>query len=156
LFLLSQLADGRALVDHAANEAASYRSDYGSSVPLKYLTDRVAGYMHAYTLYSAVRPFGTTLMMSTWGKTDGAQLYCVEPSGVVFGYWGYAAGKAQQAAKTEIEKIKMKDMACKDLIKEAAKIIYQVRPRWQTAFCPMATEGQFTLCIPALPSFTSI
>ena len=50
----SQLPDGRALVDHAANECSSYRSDFGSSVPLKYLVERISGYMHAYTLYSAV------------------------------------------------------------------------------------------------------
>ena len=53
-------------------------------------------------------------------------MYCIEPSGVTYGYWGCAAGKAKQAAKTEMEKINMKNMSCKDLIKEAAKIIYQV------------------------------
>ena len=42
------------------------------------------------------------------------------------GYWGCAAGKAKSAAKTELEKIKMADMTCEELIKEAAKIIYQV------------------------------
>ena len=52
--ILSQLPDGRALVDHAANECSSYRADFGSSVPLKYLVERISGYMHAYTLYSAV------------------------------------------------------------------------------------------------------
>lgn len=54
------------------------------------------------------------------------QLYCVEPSGVSYGYWGCAAGKAKQAAKTEIEKLKVQEMSCQDLIKEAAKIIYMV------------------------------
>ena len=31
-------------------------------------------------------------------------------------------GKAKQAAKTEMEKIKMQDMTCRELIKEAAKM----------------------------------
>ena len=35
-------------------------------------------------------------------------------------------GKAKSNAKTELEKLKMADMTCADLIKEAAKIIYQV------------------------------
>ena len=56
----------------------------------------------------------------------GPKLYCIEPSGTSYGYWGCAAGKAKQAAKTEIEKINLKEKECKDLIKEAAKIIYQV------------------------------
>ena len=68
------LADGRALVEHAANEAASYQSDYGSSIPLKYLADRVAGYMHAYTLYSAVRPFGSVVMIGSYTETEGPQV----------------------------------------------------------------------------------
>jgi 20S proteasome subunit alpha 7 len=45
---------------------------------------------------------------------------------VGYGYWGCAAGKAKSNAKTEIEKLKMKDMTCAELIKEAAKIIYMV------------------------------
>lgn len=68
------LADGRALVDRAANEAASYRADFGSSIPLKQLADRVAMYMHAYTLYSAVRPFGATIMLSSFTEEDGPQV----------------------------------------------------------------------------------
>jgi len=120
------LPDGRALVDHAANECSSYRADFGSSVPIKYLVERISGYMHAYTLYSAVRPFGAAVMVGSWTSSEGAQLFCLEPSGVHYGYWGCSAGKARQAAKTEIEKLKTKDMTCKELLKEAAKIIYQV------------------------------
>ena len=53
-------------------------------------------------------------------------MFCIEPSGVFHGYYGCAAGKAKQAATTEIEKLSMKNMTCKDLIKQAAKIIYTV------------------------------
>ncbi len=116
------LADGRVLVDVAAEEAANYRSDFGSDIPLKYLVDRVSGYMHAYTLYSAVRPFGTNIMLGTYNKDDGARLYSMEPSGMACGYWGCASGKA----KTEMEKLELKQLKCRELVKEAAKIIYQV------------------------------
>jgi 20S proteasome subunit alpha 7 len=34
-----------------------------------------------------------------------AELYMVEPSGLAFRYFGCAAGKGAQAAKTELEKI---------------------------------------------------
>merc|ERR1712032_172071 len=77
-------------------------------------------------LYSSIRPFGATSMLGSWSKEAGAQLYCIEPSGTGYGYWGCAAGKAKSAAKTELEKIKMTEMTCAELIKEAAKIIYQV------------------------------
>lgn len=36
------------------------------------------------------------------------------------------AGKAKQSAKTEIEKLKLADMTCRELVKEAARIIYLV------------------------------
>ncbi len=68
------LADGRALVDRAVGDAADYRDEYGTEIPLKYLVDRVSMYMHAYTLYSAIRPFGTNIMLGTYTKEEGAQV----------------------------------------------------------------------------------
>ena len=85
--------------------------------------------MHVYTLYSAVRPFGCSLICGSYGA-DGPGLYMIEPSGVSWvgglgiscsldghththththtqGYSGCAVGKAKQAAKTELEKVKV-------------------------------------------------
>ena len=120
------LADAKAVVERAKDEASSYRSKMGDAIPLKNLRDRVSMYMHAYTLYSALRPFGASLLMSSWDPLDGPSLYCLEPSGHNYGFFGCAIGKAKQAARTEIEKLKLKELPCKELIKEAAKIIYQV------------------------------
>nr|ACI69938.1 Proteasome subunit alpha type-3 [Salmo salar] len=96
------------------------------NIPLKHLSERVAMYVHAYTLYSAVRPFGCSFILGSYDQDDGPQLYMVDPSGISYGYWGCAIGKAKQAAKTEIEKLQMKDMTCRELVKEVAKIIYIV------------------------------
>jgi len=120
------LADARQLAEIAREEAANYRHQYGNSIPCKVLADRVAMYMHAYTLYSAVRPFGCSLVLGTYDKANGPAMYMIDPSGVYNGYLGCAVGKAKQAAKTEMEKIKFSDMTCAELIKEAAKIIYTV------------------------------
>jgi len=120
------VTDARQLASIARDEASNYRQDYGSQVPLPQLTQRVSSYMHAYTLYSSVRPFGATGMLGSWTEDRGAELYCLEPSGISYGYWGCAAGKAKSNAKTELEKLKMMDMNCAELVKEAAKIIYMV------------------------------
>jgi 20S proteasome subunit alpha 7 len=117
--------DARHIVDHARNESSNYRSQFGTPIPVKYLTERTAMYMHAYTLYSAVRPFGCSIMLGSF-EADGPVLYMVDPSGVSYGYLGCTIGKAKQSAKTEIEKLKLRDMTCRELIKEAAKIIYIV------------------------------
>lgn len=119
------LADARQLAEIARTEASNYRSQYGNSIPLKYLNERVSMYMHAYTLYSAVRPFGCSIILGSY-EADGPVMYMIDPSGVSYGYLGCAVGKAKQAAKTEIEKLKLKDMTCQELVKEAARIIYLV------------------------------
>lgn len=41
-------------------------------------------YMHAYTLYSAVRPYGCAAIMGSWSEHEGPQMYMLEPSGVSF------------------------------------------------------------------------
>eukprot|EP00092_Neocalanus_flemingeri_P037711 GFUD01041057.1.p1 GENE.GFUD01041057.1~~GFUD01041057.1.p1 ORF type:complete len:256 (-),score=100.28 GFUD01041057.1:73-840(-) len=120
------VTDARQLAEIARDEASTYRSDYGSPIPISHLTQRVSSYMHAYTLYSSIRPFGATIMLGTWAKETGAQMMCIEPSGVGYGFWGCAAGKAKSNAKTELEKLKMADLTCAELVKEAARIIYMV------------------------------
>ncbi|XP_014273298.1 proteasome subunit alpha type-3 [Halyomorpha halys] len=120
------ISDARAVAEVARTEAANYRSQYKSSIPLKYLNERVSMYMHAYTLYSAVRPFGCSVILSTYTEEDGPEMYMIDPSGVSYGYFGCAVGKAKQAAKTEIEKLKLKELSCQELVKEAARIIYLV------------------------------
>ncbi|XP_063538765.1 proteasome subunit alpha type-3 [Cydia strobilella] len=120
------ISDARQIVETARSEASSYRNQYGMPVPLKYLNERVSMYMHAYTLYSAVRPYGCSIVMGTWSEHNGPEMYMLDPSGVSFSYFGCAVGKAKQAAKTEIEKLKLADLTVKELVKEAARIIYLV------------------------------
>ncbi|TRY98460.1 hypothetical protein DNTS_017515 [Danionella cerebrum] len=129
------LADARSLSEVAREEASNFRSNYGHDIPLKvdgsmrlehkrmnkhlcgvlyvmffltvskqHLADRVAMYVHAYTLYSAVRPFGCSFILGSHDEDDGPQLYMVDPSGIAY----------------------MKEMTCRELVKEVAKIIYIV------------------------------
>ncbi|KAH8399526.1 hypothetical protein KR222_010815, partial [Zaprionus bogoriensis] len=120
------MADGNFVADIARQEAANFRQQFERTIPLKHLCDRVAGYIHAYTLYSAVRPFGLSVIFASWDKADGPQLYKIEPSGTSFGYYACASGKAKQQAKTEMEKFKFADMNTDELVRSGGKIIYQV------------------------------
>lgn len=113
-------------MSYANQEAQSYRRQYGQTIPLKILNERLSNLFHAYTLYSAVRPYGVCVILTTWTEQNGAEMYCIEPSGVSFGYFGCATGKAKQAAKTEIEKLKLESLSTRDLLNEAAKVIYKV------------------------------
>ena len=119
------LTDAREIVEIARNEASNYRLQYGSSIPPKFLTERVAMYMHAYTLYSSIRPFGASVLIASYFENK-PELYMIDPSGVPLGYNGCAIGKAKQGAKTEIEKLKLNEIDSKEACKEAAKTIYIV------------------------------
>ncbi|KAK3625482.1 putative proteasome subunit alpha type-7 [Elasticomyces elasticus] len=149
------LPDGRHFTSRARDEAASWRSTYKSPIPVSALASRMGAYVQAYTLYSSVRPFGITGIIGGWdsekevdvdavvgsgpksgsgGRSEGAKeggpfLYMIEPSGSYWGYYGAATGKGRQAAKSELEKLKLNPkesdcMSLEDGVKEAARIIY--------------------------------
>jgi len=119
------LPDGRQLVNRARKEAHSYRDNYDDSIPVRVLNDRLAGFVQAYTLYASMRPFGVCALVGGVDRT-GPRLFMVEPSGISWGYLGCAAGKAAAAAKTEIEKLDLKNMTCRQALEHAALIIYTV------------------------------
>ncbi|CAG8554186.1 7749_t:CDS:2, partial [Diversispora eburnea] len=119
------LADSRHIINRVREEAKAFRDIYKYQIPGKTIADRVGQYVQAYTLYSSVRPFGSSAIIGIVDKT-GPHLYMVEPSGVYWDYFGCAVGKGKQAAKTEIEKLKLSEMSIEDAIKEAARIIYAV------------------------------
>lgn len=87
------ISDSRQIAETARSEAASYRTQYGIGIPVKYLNDRVAMYMHAYTLYSSVRPYGCSVILGAWDELEGPAMYMIDSSGVSYGYYGCAIGK---------------------------------------------------------------
>ena len=116
------LADGRYIVDIARLEAANYKQEFESTIPLKQFFERIAAYKHAYTLVSAVRPLGVSVILFAWDEDQGAQLYKIEPSGSYFGYFACASGKAKQQAKTEMEKFTFQEMTTEELVQNAGKM----------------------------------
>lgn len=122
------IADGRMLATEARSEAHQYEEMYGGAISVKDLNSRMSNYMHQYCVSYMGRPVGISALVGGWNEVDGPQLYMVEPSGTSWGYYGCAVGKGKQAARAEIEKLKLDstEMTCAELVKEAAKIIYGV------------------------------
>lgn len=118
-------ADARHLVNRTRSEAQSYKDMYKAPIPAKVVSERVAQYVQAYTLYSSVRPFGISTILAVVDR-KGPSMYVIEPSGVYFGYQGAAVGKGKQLAKTEIEKLDLGELSARDAVREAARIIYTV------------------------------
>ena len=72
-----------------------------------------------------MRPFGVCTLLAAFDH-NGPQLYMVDPAGTMHKYYATAVGKGRQAAKNELEKLKMQDMTCKEAVFAAAKILHQV------------------------------
>lgn len=71
-------------VQTAREEAANYRQQFKRPIPLKVLNDRLSNFIHAYTLYSAVRPFGVSVILASCDPHTGPELYMIEPSGTSY------------------------------------------------------------------------
>jgi len=119
------IADARQLANRARREATSYKNFFHDPAPVKVLAERLAGFVQTYTLYAHIRPFGTSILLGGVDK-KGPQLYMIEPSGVMYGFHGCAAGKGRQAAKTELEKLKFSELTAREAISEIARIIYAI------------------------------
>jgi len=120
------LADGRQLGHRAAAEASAYKQNYDGPIPIKKLADRMGQFCQAYTLYGSVRPFGISALIAGVDKAGEPDLFCLEPSGVFWGYRGCAIGKGRTLARTEIEKLKLEHMSAREAVEHAARIIHMV------------------------------
>eukprot|EP00003_Mantamonas_plastica_P008586 TRINITY_DN1760_c1_g1_i2.p1 TRINITY_DN1760_c1_g1~~TRINITY_DN1760_c1_g1_i2.p1 ORF type:complete len:204 (+),score=80.99 TRINITY_DN1760_c1_g1_i2:252-863(+) len=119
------LADARQLVNEARGEASDYRKFYKEDVPGKVLCSRVSNHVQQYTLHSYTRPYGCSALIAAY-DWKGPTLYMVDPSGVSYGYFACAIGKAKSAAKAELEKLDFESITCEEAVKQVAKILEQV------------------------------
>lgn len=127
------LPDGRVIVNYAREECERYREFYGREIPGRVLADRIANYVHVHTLHWHLRPFGCAVLIGVHGKHDsGPELYLVEPSGVCYRYYAVAFGKGKQGARTELEKLNLKDesgspgLTCEEAVNALARILVRV------------------------------
>lgn len=118
-------ADARQLVNRGREECESYKSTYGLEISGHVLAERLASFMHAYTVYWTVRPFGASVLMGVHTR-DGYELYELDPSGTSYRYFAEAIGKGSQAAKTSLEKLNLETLTCEEALFEVAKIIHEV------------------------------
>lgn len=57
-------ADARQIVYRGQDEVANYIDSYGSQMPPSLLADRLAQYVHYFTLHGSLRPFGASVIMA--------------------------------------------------------------------------------------------
>jgi len=131
------IPDGRQLVNRARQEAVNYKNAYGEEMPANMLAEHLGQFMHAYTLYGGLRPFGCSVLVGDVdADTQKPSLYELSPAGLVFKYKGTALGKGKMIAKTEIEKLLAAGSAgtCKAALPKVAKILHKVHDEKDTNF----------------------
>jgi len=136
--------DGRQILDRARQEAQSFRSNFDEQIPPFLLAERLGLFVHQFTLYWSVRPFGSSVMIGTYAKGGKPEVHIVEPSGLVYKYFGKAIGKGKQLANTEIEKLDLKNLTCKDALFHLAKIMHKVHDEKDKDFefeCSWVCDG---------------
>lgn len=126
-------ADGRMIANRCKSECNNYRKLMGERIPGVALCDRVAQFLHLFTLYWFVRPMGAAALLAVCDK-DGPQLYCLETSGQAHRYFGCAIGKGRQAARTEIERLNLSELSARDAVKSIAKMLHSVREEREKGF----------------------
>jgi len=117
------LPDARQLTRRARTEARDYRQVYGSAAPVRVVAERLAAITHNYTLHSYMRPWGVAVLLAGVDE-DGPALWVVETSGAVNGYFAAAVGKGARHSKSELEKLKLSEMTCAELVRALTRIVY--------------------------------
>jgi len=96
------VADARKLIDIARITAQRYYLTYNEKIPVQRLAKDVADVMQVYTQYGGIRPFGVSLLVA--GVADGGELYEIEPSGAMTGYYAVSIGNGKKEVDDYLEK----------------------------------------------------
>jgi 20S proteasome subunit alpha 7 len=103
--ICGRLPDGKNILHRARKEAKGYRKNFGRTIPVSVLAERLANYVHAHTIYSQFRPLGCTIFISGYDlEKKKFILYMIDNSGNLRSYLGCTSGKGKQTAKSHLER----------------------------------------------------
>ena len=141
--ICGKIPDGMIVIARAREEAENYRKHFGIPISGTVLAERVANFVHAYTLYGVYRPFGATFFLASYDDNK-PYLFKIENSGSVTGYFGCADGKGKQVAKTELEKVDRGE-TCDSALSKVTKAIVRAHEEFKekTYELEMSWVGSF-------------
>ena len=70
-----------------------------------------------------MRPFGCSVLIASYSD-EGPQLYALDPSGTSYRFFATAIGKGKNGAKSQLEKLDLTTLTCREAVMEAAKVVY--------------------------------
>jgi len=102
--MTGMIADARAQVQRARQEAAEFRYKFGYEIPVSNLAKRVADMSQVYTQHAYMRPLGVSMILIGIDEEVGPQLYMCDPAGSYVGYKACCAGQKDQETRNFLEK----------------------------------------------------
>ncbi len=84
-------ADAKHLIEYTQDIAANYRLWYDEQISLKNLVEEICRYIHFFTTFGGVRPFGLVLLFAGIDST-GVHLFATDPSGSFLEYKAICEG----------------------------------------------------------------
>lgn len=124
------MPDVAKLAKQAGEESENFKKVYGVDIPLRTLCERIATYINYYTLYSSYRPFGCSLLIGGWDH-NGYQLYYLEPTGNIIGYFANGIGKGKLICKNELEKLNLNELTCEEALIHVIQILDLCHEEWK-------------------------
>ena len=129
------LSDSLYVLDNARRDAASFLSTWSESIPVRKMADRTGEFVHTFTLHAHRRALGCSLLIAgtdgeKYGDECRPQLYGVDPTGMVRGYFATAIGRNKQNVRAELEKIAgpEREIPCdEEAVKKLVKILVDSR-----------------------------
>jgi len=103
------IADAKASVTRARQEAAEFKYTNGYDVPVEHLTKRMADVAQVYTQHAFMRALGVSTIFCGIDDEKGPQLFRCDPAGHYLGFKACAAGAKEQEAHNFLEKKFKKD-----------------------------------------------
>jgi len=97
------VADAQRLVEIARDEAQVNRLVYDERIPVKALVEIICDYMHLYTQFDGIRPFGVALLMAGVDET-GNRLFDTDPSGAFLEYKAICEGTESHSAMAHLNR----------------------------------------------------
>jgi len=84
-------ADARHLIDYSQDIAANYKLWYDEEINIRNLVEELCEYVHLFTTFGGLRPFGLVLLIAGIDST-GIHLYATDPSGSFLDYKAICEG----------------------------------------------------------------
>lgn len=98
------IADAKALVMRARQEAAQFHYKNGYDIPVEYLSKRLANVAQVYTQHAFMRALGVVIILAAIDDEKGPSLFKNDPAGHYLGFKACAAGGKEQEANNFLEK----------------------------------------------------